>query len=336
MSNQSYEYARLDVLPELATQAKSLIEEAFAYQKNFKFDVDFAPLTTADNAKNRHLIINTATNTVVAHVGVKLKSFVWQGETVPVAMLGGIAVREELRGQGLFQALFQKALDDVRSQCALYILWSDKHELYRRWDFYLAGKQWCYRTSNPLKGISATRYRDISVEDKQRVQTQYRQLINQRYFSPIRDERDWLEIEAITSAHFYLLPQGYAFEGKGMDLQGVIHDAAHTHGVAGLLDDLGNAGVVWNAINEPVDDEIMQDLQQVGLWCPNSHSMALRKLSHLFGREVNFRDGIFVVENNGVPIKLDAESLIDELFNYGKHGLRSDAIPVYIGGLDSI
>jgi predicted N-acetyltransferase YhbS len=336
MANSPYEYARLDVLPELEAQANSLIEEAFAYQENFKFSVDFAPLTSPDNSRNRYIVLDTANQSVVAHIGAKIRNFVWQGEAIPVVMLGGIAVKETLRGQGIFQALFERVLHELRSQCAFFVLWSDKHDLYRKWEFHLAGKQWCYRTTEKSKDLIAQRYCDLGPNDKNRIQTFYRQLINQHFFSPIRDDKDWSDIENITSSRLFLFENGYAFEGKGMDLQGIVHDTAHTKGVSGVLNELGDVGVVWSAVNETVSDEIMQDLQQVGLWHINSHPMALRKISHLVGREVNYRDGIFIADKEGVPVRLNSEELLDELFNYGKHGLLKEAIPVYIGGLDSI
>ena len=51
---------------------------------------------------------------------------------------------------------------------------------------------------------------------------------------------------------------------------------------------------------------------------------------------MNFRDDYFVVEKDDFPIKMNAEEILAELFNYGKNRLRSKSITVYIGGLDSI
>ncbi len=336
MSTKSYEYARLDAFPELADQANSLIEAAFAYQKNFKFSVDFAPLAGAQHNQQRHILIDPTNSTVVAHVGTRLKSFVWQGETIPVVMLGGIAVAESERGQGLFQLLFERVLSTLHSQCALFILWSDKHELYRKWHFHLAGKQWCYRTTTAEKAHSVERLIDLAPAEREKLAVLYRQQVNQHFFSPLRDESDWNDLAEITSAELIRMKAGYVFRGKGMDLQGVLHDFAHVNGVNGVTEELGNAGVLWAAKNEMVPDEVLQDLQQVGLWRPNTHPMALRKLSLLLGMEINYRDDRFVVERQGVSIKMDAEELMDEIFNYGKHGLRSDGVPVYVGGLDSI
>ncbi|MFP5457387.1 MAG: GNAT family N-acetyltransferase [Bacteriovoracia bacterium] len=336
MIDKTYDYANLDALPEFADQANSLVEEAFAYQKNFKFSVDFAPLSGPRNYKNRHILIDRDTSRVVAHIGTRLRNFVWEGEVIPVAMIGGIAVASSERGQGLFKLLFEKVLSSLHSQCALYVLWSDKHEMYQKWHFYLAGQQWCYRSTLAEKDARSTRLSALSQSEVQELAQIYRQQINQQYFSPLRDESDWEDLKDIESAELLLVDGGYAFRGKGMDLQGILHDSAHRGGVNGLLQSLGGAGVLWAAKNEPVPDEILQDLQQVGLWRPNTHPMALRKLSHLLKHTVHFRDDVFVVEKDGLNVRLNAEELLAEIFDYGRHRLRSSAIPVYIGGLDSI
>ncbi len=336
MADFNYEYARLDAFPELVTQANSLIEEAFSYQKPHQFSVDFAPLAGVRNLHNRHILIDPQTERIVAHVGTRLKSFVWMGETIPVAMIGGIAVDKDLRGQGLFQFLFEHVLTKLHSQCALFLLWSDKHELYQKWHFHLAGKQWCYRQMGAEKTHNSILLKDANAKDKERIAYLYRTQVNQNYFSPLRDDADWEDFAQITSAELILMNEGYAFRGKGMDLQGVIHDFAHIKGVAGVLSELGNAGVLWAAKNENFEDHVLQELQQVGLWRPNTHPMALKKISHLMGCEVNYRENAFVVEREGHSIKLNAEELLDEIFNFGKHGIKKDSVNVYIGGLDSI
>lgn len=336
MDTKTYDYTNLDALPEYAAPANALVEAAFAYQKNFKFEVDFAPLAGPRNYKNRHILIDRESGTVVAHIGTRLRSFVWEGEVIPVAMIGGIAVAPEERGHGLFKLLFEKVLSSLHSQCALYVLWSDKHELYQKWHFFLAGQQWCYRSTLPAKAVRSTRLSQLAPAELSALAQLYRQHVNQHYFSPLRDESDWEDLKEIESAELLVVDGGYAFRHKGMDLQGILHDSAHREGVSGLLRDLGGAGVLWAAKNEPVPDEILQDLQQVGLWRPNTHPMALRKLSHLLKHTVHFRDDVFVVEKDGLSVRLNAEELLAEVFDYGRHRLRAQSIPVYIGGLDSI
>jgi hypothetical protein len=186
------------------------------------------------------------------------------------------------------------------------------------------------------KSHKAILLKDATAKDKERIASLYRTEVNQNYFSPLRDEADWDDFALITSAELILMKEGYAFRGKGMDLQGVIHDFAHLKGVTGVLSDLGNAGVVWAARNESCEDHVLQELQQVGLWRPNTHPMALKKISHLMGSEVNYRDHAYIVERKGHSIKLNAEELLDEIFNFGKHGIKKDSVNVYIGGLDSI
>ena len=342
MSEKSYEFAQLSTFPELAEETNSLIEEAFGYRKPEHFSADFAPIAGAHNFQNRHILYDPNTKQVVGHVGCLPKTFTWQGEAIPVVMIGGIAVSQATRGQGLFRELFLRVLAHYHSQCAFFLLWSDKHELYAKYDFYLAGRQWCYRLpGDAAKGEIAT-IKTLPESTLQEMQQIYQGQINAKTFSPLRDRTDWKNIGDITSTELHLLRTngklaGYYFRNKGMDLTGVVHDWAHHEGVQGLLRDAGSPGVVWASENVPVDDEVLQDLQLVGLWRANTHPMALKKLSLLLGdAQVEWVDPHFVVKSARGTHRLSANEFMEELFSFGKYGIRNHPLPVWVGGLDSV
>ncbi len=342
MVEKTYQYATLDAFPELADQTDQLIERGLNYLPPHRFAVDFAPLAGPQNLRNRHVLLDPTSGEVVAHVGCLVRSFCWEADVVPVAMLGGISVDESLRGQGLFHELFMRVLTHYHSQCAFFLLWSDKHEMYAKYGFQLAGRQWCYLT--PGEGMRGETTRLANVDDATLAEMAllYRRTVNRSAFSPLRDAADWEALKSIRSSELRLLKEngrlrGYYFRGKGMDLEGIVHDWAHEEGVAGLLKDAGAPGVVWAAENVPVDDETRQDLQLVGLWRPNTHPMALAKLSVLLGgAEVMWQDPYFMVRSQKGTFRLRGEELLEEIFSYGKHGVRAQGIPVWVGGLDSI
>lgn len=342
MPQQSYEFSNLSTFPELTEQTNLLIETAFGYQNGHKYEVDFAPLVGTHNAQNRHILFDPSSKEVIAHIGCHLRSFCWNGEVIPVVLIGGIAVSEASRGLGLFKEMFIRVLSHYHSQCAFFLLWSDKHEMYAKYDFYLAGRQWCYRAQKGSNLGTKTSISSVSNETIEKMSKLYQQNVNQSTFSPLRDNEDWSHIKQITSAELYLIKKderikGYYFRNKGMDLNGIIHDWAHEDGVVGLLNDAGNPGVIWAAENVPVNDDILQDLQLVGLWRPNSHPMALKKISVLLeGAEVQWREPYFIVKTNDGSFNLTALDLLEEIFGHGKHGIRSSQLPVWIGGLDSI
>jgi predicted N-acetyltransferase YhbS len=342
MEDKSYELARLDTLPELVDETNQLIEKSFAYQESEQFAVDFFPLAGLHNLNHRHVLIEGGSRRVVAHIGVSQKSFCWGADVVPVAFLGGIAVAEDRRGQGLFHRLLVNVVSRYESQCAFFLLWSEKHDMYHKYGFHLAGRQWCYRMPGETPQGHVAIYEELPVATKLWMADLYRRKVNQSCFSPLRDAQDWSHIAEMRSATLRLTgardkPTGYYFTGKGMDLGGIVHDWAHEEGVAGLIRESGSPGMIWAAHNVPVDDEVRQDLQQVGLWKPNTHGMALQKISLLLGgATVTWDFPHFHVRSDKGSWKLLPEELLDEVFSYGTHGIRSSGVPVWVGGLDSV
>lgn len=342
MSKKSYEISTLETFPELVEQTNSLIESSFGYQNPYRFAADFAPLAGPHNFKNRHILFNPLTKTVLAHIGCHPRLFIWEGEVIPVVLIGGIAVDESERGQGLFKDMFLRVMAHYHSQCAFFLLWSDKHELYAKYDFYLAGRQWCYRVpGEDCKGELA-QLNSLSPDVILEMNQLYQNTVNRRAFSPLRDSDDWERLKPVSSTELRLLKKhgklsGYYFKNKGMDLAGVVHDWAHEEGVVGLLRDSGSPGVIWASENVEVPDHVLQDLQLVGLWRTNTHPMALKKLSGLLeGASVEWSDPYFVVKHSRGNYRLLPNDLIEEIFGNGKHGIRSRVLPVWIGGLDSI
>ena len=81
MTYKHYEFATLSAFPELESQANSLIEDVFAYTENNSFKVDFAPLTSARNLSQRFILIDSSSMEVVAHIGARMRDFIWKDET---------------------------------------------------------------------------------------------------------------------------------------------------------------------------------------------------------------------------------------------------------------
>jgi predicted N-acetyltransferase YhbS len=337
MEKKQYEFASLSSFPELEAQANELIEEVFSYSKDHSFKVDFAALASTRHLGERFVLIDSAKFEVVAHIGTRIRDFIWQSQVIPVCMIGGVAVKKDLQGQGIFKFLMDKVLSDLDSQCALFLLWSDKHEMYEKWDFYLAGKQWCYR-SNQTSAIKIDQqtYSSLSEEQKKSLKSFYKSHINKNFFSPLRSDDDWQDIEQIKSSHYIPLEDGYLFMNKGMDLNGIIHECVTSESINSLMNRIGDLGILWYPNNEPVDDHIMQDLQLVGLWKINKHPMALKKLSDMLGLKVDFQSDEFLVTNSTGSYPLKSFELLEEIFGYGNFGFRKTNIPIFISGLDSI
>ena len=126
--------------PSCYEKAVKLIEKSFEYKKPFSFETDFAPLIDKSNHKNCFIYIDENEN-VLAHIGVKEREITLQGKTFSVCLLGGIAVDEKRRGEGLFQTLLQDVLAEKRSDTTFFLLWSNLEKLYNKFGFHLAGTQ---------------------------------------------------------------------------------------------------------------------------------------------------------------------------------------------------
>lgn len=337
MSEKYYEFTTLSAFPELEDQTNLLIEEEFSYLKNHSFKTDFAPLTNARNLSHRYILIDSENMKVVAHIGTRLRDFIWMGETIPVCMIGGVAVKKELQGMGIFKSLMERTIHTLESQCALFLLWTDKHELYEKWDFYLAGKQWSYRSTQvSTHTFHKTLYRDLSEDKKEEIKELYLKEITTKFFSPLRDEEDWKDIESITSTDLYVYDEGYFFMNKGMDLIDIVHESVSRLSINEFINLLGSKGILWHPSNQQVDDHILQDLQLVGLWKINRHPMALKKISHLLGKRIEVQDLDFLVKDETQSYVLKSHELLEEIFGYGNFNLKKESIPIYISGLDSI
>ena len=118
--------------PEHYSQTIALIEKAFGYPQEHKFDVDFYPLMAKDNHSNCYILLED--NTVVGHIGRLTKNLSINTKEYPINMYGGIAISKGQRGQGLFSKLFNHVLQSS-PQTPLNILWSDQVELYNKFEF---------------------------------------------------------------------------------------------------------------------------------------------------------------------------------------------------------
>ncbi len=67
-----------------------LIEEAFQYSPEHRFDIDFLPLF--DHRFNSNSITASADGLLIGHVGFCLRHINVDNEKIPVIFLGGIAI----------------------------------------------------------------------------------------------------------------------------------------------------------------------------------------------------------------------------------------------------
>ena len=203
--------------PEKLNECVELIEQAFGYNDNYSYKEDFSPLFHEHNLQKCYFIEEEGL--VTATLLTLPKMLEYKDIKLPALFIGGIGVRDENRGAGLFRSLLETVLL-LNSHYALYLLWSDLSQLYEKFNFYEFG----LIEENDLGEEKPQDLKEFPPEDLETVITSY-QSLSSHTLVPHRTPEDWHDlfqsqsIDHMTDGkgHFYFL-------NKGMDLQGVCHE----------------------------------------------------------------------------------------------------------------
>lgn len=209
----------LHTCPDYYEDTLSLIESSFSYKKDYSYAVDFSPLMSKSNWNNNYVAIDK--DNVVAHTGVLMKKISLTRDHA-IAFIGGVAVREDYRGQGLASKLLNHALNE-HSSIALHVLWSDKTKLYERFGFWP-----CVELHSCQRTEGDSQFNKISPSEAEWKQIERLYTVSDEIRIK-REPTDWDEIRKIKSADIYAkinngLVKNYFIMNKGMDLNGVVHE----------------------------------------------------------------------------------------------------------------
>jgi predicted GNAT family N-acyltransferase len=245
----NYQLTTLKHNPELYNETIDLIENSFHYQKPHSFETDFYSLMSKKNHENNYILTNN--NEVIAHIGVLRKKIRFNNYIFPITMLGGIAVKDSYRGQGIFSILMKQVLSQS-DECLFYLLWSDLGDVYSKFNFHLAGSQFQLHKHNESHHFIQTKYHQLADEEKIQIQELYKNSFSKKQFTIMRTQHEWNDIEKITSADLYIKKEqdqitAYCFKNKGQDLNDIIFE----YGYQDQIDyqELTNLGHVWTTQN---------------------------------------------------------------------------------------
>jgi predicted N-acetyltransferase YhbS len=238
-----------------------LIEKSFQYKKPNSFVIDFAPLIDKSNHHNCFIMLDENEN-VLAHIGAKDRFINLENTKYPITLLGGIAVDEARRGEGIFQNLFQDVLAEKRSDTTLFLLWSDLEKLYNKFGFHLCGTQFEISKPKQKTNFTQTTYAALSPSEKAEIRNLFETSFAKNYLTPTRAESDWKLIEDITSADLFIRKKNnaiedYYFINKGQDLPEVIYEYATKSDFRDLINEIAAFGKVWMG-QEIVPTELLQ------------------------------------------------------------------------------
>lgn len=327
-------------MPSCFNQTIELIERSFHYKKPNSFEIDFTPLVDKSNHHNCFILIDE-NEKVLAHVGVKERTLRVSNKTFPLTLLGGIAVDESRRGEGIFQTLFQDVLAEKRSDTSMFLLWSDLEKLYTKFGFHLCGTQIEVSSKKKASPFQKTTYSALSPLEKKDINALYETSFCAQYVSLERTENDWDQLARITSADLFIRKNGdriqdYYFMNKGQDLPGIIYEYGTLRDFKAFVEEIKDYGSLWLGKNL-IESE---NLQYQFFLCPGD----LRLFSELV---TSFTDGAFSVRNinvmkqevffdfNDETLSLEMPEFLRGVFGPGKFEELND-LTIFISGLDSI
>lgn len=226
-------------------KARELIEKSFEYPKQFSFNIDFYPLFNEANFQHCHILIDN--DEVIAHIGVKTKYLNIGSKTFKLHLYGGIAVDQSHQGKGIFKRLFNEVLNKYQDS-ALNILWSEKIDMYKKFQFFPAIEQFKYPpllNQNIQIEYEQTQLNNLSSKQKDFLIQNYSNITENRLS---RSEKEWEELFQIQSADIYFIKKesklhNYFIKGKGADLTNIIHEYGFIN--ESELKSMQNFGEVW-------------------------------------------------------------------------------------------
>ena len=340
----------LNEKPQLFEQTLRLIEESLGYFEPYRFDIDFHPLMEKMNWKNNYVIFDPKSNLVVSHIGVNLRTLKNNIMTSPIALLGGISVHKDFRGQGLFKKLMDYVVRKFENKVSLFILWSDLKDLYNKFSFYEAGVVFQTGNMNLSENKSIefffekTKLSRLNKSDIKELKLIYENYSKKNLTYIERNDSHWTMLKNITSCDLYLYKregqiQGYFFANKGLDLQNIIHEIG---------------------IKDNFKKEFLDYISPYKLWLPEklpqSDSFSKNTFLAFFkiGSERIFKKFVYLLSNKNIIVKkvsnesilyVDKDILkekpIENFLNYllnQKGDLKSELHynPIYFSGLESI
>ncbi|MFN3453344.1 MAG: GNAT family N-acetyltransferase [Pseudobdellovibrio sp.] len=204
----------------LNTQLRSDVEWAI--------NTEYPTALTPSNIHNMSIILDEEERKIISHALMKPLMTKTPYAVYKIAAIGSVVTDPSFRQQGLSTLNMQNCLAKATAQnCDLVILWTDKHDFYRKFDFELAGYENTYVIDEALplqtEGIRFVKGSQIDP-------AALLKLYSQHSTASVRTLEDIQQFLKIPNSQIYTAWSSanqllaYAIEGKGADLQNFIHE----------------------------------------------------------------------------------------------------------------
>ncbi len=186
----------------------------------------------AFESKNTHniRIMTDEDKNIISHAVVKPTIVKTPYALFQVAVIGSVMTDPRYRQQGLSSQLIENCIEQAQVlKSDFAILWTDLFDFYKNFDFELAGTEVSLIINENLK--PAERRQDLKILSTSQVDPQaLLRLYNLHTVTSHRTVDDIKKYLQIPNARVYTAwnknnqIEAYAIEGKGIDLQGYIHE----------------------------------------------------------------------------------------------------------------
>jgi predicted N-acetyltransferase YhbS len=317
-----------------------LIEKSFEYKSPNNFKTDFAPLIDKSNHHNCFVYIDENEN-VLAHIGVKERKISFGKKHFTICLLGGIAVDEKRRGEGIFQTLLQDVLAEKRSDTTFFILWSNLEKLYNKYGFHLCGIQFELSDKEVKTPFIKTTYSALHDEEKKEIRHLYESSFAKQYLTLDRSEEDWTLLSHITSADLFVQKhngriESYYFQNKGQDLPGIIYEYGTKKDFVPFLKELTGYGKLWTGADFiPSENLQFQFFMAPGDLRLFTDFIATMTDDKFMIRNINIMKQEVFFDFNEETLSLETPDFLRGVFGPGVFE-EIELKPFFISGLDSI
>lgn len=310
----------LKKVPEHYNEVITIIEKELGYSPENRFADDFLYLIEPDNWDNCYVLFHG--KEVIGHIGIKPTTFFLNDVEIKIALIGGIAIKENHQGKGFFKEIFPKILAERNDEFAMYLLWTGEAEGYKKFGFYEIGKiiqTGEYDFDNALRYF-AKKLNELTEDEKNYIKISYQQSFTE-YFKPFRTTRDWESFFKIPSVDVFFKKRGnkilsYFMINKGQDLTQIIHEIGSD--------------------NKQELSQLCHDLSKFKLWLPEN-------FCHENSQSIFLFLGVFKLANYNMllnvakklNINLPEQSSVNEK-EILEAFIESKSVNFYIPGINSI
>lgn len=321
--------------PHLKSTVLKIVEEEFNYPSDQDMTVDFSPLFQESNLKNCFVLLKD--EKAIGHIGLREVNFQINGMLFSIAFIGAIAITKEEQGNGYFSSFFKEVLE-LNNHYPLFFLWSDNHDLYKKFSFLPAIGLNVYAKTEKASSFpfKRTLLKDLNESERNEILELYK---NCKTISPYRTTQSLSELEKVTSSDLYLLKEDnkivdYFFVGKGADLNEIIHESHFKN-----IDHFQMANSKFECWTTKEYSDLSFDLVASTL----IKAGEINKLSELIAHYTKGLIGLRFIkgekvefEFEGKLLKLNLTDFLQGVFGPSQFEEIKNLKPFFIPGLDSI